>query len=278
LENYFDVILIDATCSGEGLFRKDKDAIDEWSEKSVAMCSTRQKDIVTHAAACLKPGGFLIYSTCTYEPVENDENIVWMQQLGLHSHAINIINYPGVTKTQYGCQFYPHRVRGEGFYIAALKKGGTAFAYTAAPVSNKKPPPLSPPLQNYLQQPENFAELKKNGFVFAMPLWMMNDFAILEKRLYIRNAGILAGSVKGKDFLPAHDLALSNHIRKDVPAVELSEEDAITYLRCETPKVKSEHLGWCLATYQGLNLGWMKLMPGRLNNYFPKDWRILKRG
>jgi NOL1/NOP2/fmu family ribosome biogenesis protein len=106
---------------------------------------------------------------------------------------------------------------------------------------------------------------------------MMNDFTILEKRLYIRNAGILAGSIKGTDFLPAHDLALSNHIRKDIPSVELSEEEAITYLRCETPKINSELRGWCLATYQGLNLGWMKLMPGRLNNYFPKDWRILKR-
>ena len=107
---------------------------------------------------------------------------------------------------------------------------------------------------------------------------MSSDFAILEKRLYIRNAGVLTGNIKGKDFLPSHDLALSNHINKTVPSIELSEDEAITYLRCETPKIKSDQLGWCLATYQGLNLGWMKLMPGRLNNYFPKDWRILKRG
>jgi 16S rRNA C967 or C1407 C5-methylase (RsmB/RsmF family)/NOL1/NOP2/fmu family ribosome biogenesis protein len=276
-ENYFDVILIDAPCSGEGLFRKDKDAIGEWSEKNVATCAVRQKDIVTHAAACLKPGGHLIYSTCTYEPVENDENIAWMQQLGLQSLSLDLSKYPGVTKTQYGCQFYPHRIKGEGFYIAALQKEGTAHAYPSAPVNNKKLPLLSPALQGYLRQPEAFTELKKNDFIFAMPLWMMNDFTILEKRLYIRNAGILAGSIKGTDFLPAHDLALSNHIRKDIPSVELSEEEAITYLRCETPKINSELRGWCLATYQGLNLGWMKLMPGRLNNYFPKDWRILKR-
>jgi len=277
LQNYFDVILIDAPCSGEGLFRKDRDAIEEWSEKNVEMCSLRQKDIVKHAAACLKPGGHLIYSTCTYEPVENDENIAWMQQLGLHSIAIDISAYPGITKTIYGCQFYPHRIKGEGFYIAALKKEGPSTNYTAPPVNHKKVQALSPALQSYIQHPETFVELTKNDFIFAMPLWMMNDFAILEKRLYIRNAGILAGSIKGKDFLPAHDLALNNNIRKDVPSVELNEEEAITYLRCETPKVKSEHLGWCLATYQGLNLGWMKLMPGRLNNYFPKDWRILKR-
>ena len=106
---------------------------------------------------------------------------------------------------------------------------------------------------------------------------MFHDFSILEKRLYIRNAGILMGTMKGSDFLPAHDLALSNHIRKDIQAVELREEEAIIYLRCETPKLNSELRGWTLARYQGLNLGWMKLMPGRLNNYFPKDWRILKR-
>jgi len=278
LQNYFDVILIDAPCSGEGLFRKDKYAIGEWSEKNVTMCSARQKEIVTHAAACLKPGGFLIYSTCTYEPIENDENIIWMQQLGLQSRSIDVADFPGVTKTQYGCQFYPHRIKGEGFYIAALKKEGAGYTYNAAPLSNKKLPALSSALQDHIQQPENFTELNKNNFIFAMPLWMMNDFAILEKRLYIRNAGILTGSIKGRDFLPAHDLALSNHIRKDLPGVQLSLEEAITYLRCETPKINSDLRGWCPAQYQGLNLGWMKLMPGRLNNYFPKDWRILKRG
>ena len=85
------------------------------------------------------------------------------------------------------------------------------------------------------------------------------------------------GSMKGNDFLPAHDLALSNEVQKEIQAVELTEEEAIIYLRGETPKLNSELRGWTLARYQGLNLGWMKLMPGRLNNYFPKDWRILKR-
>lgn len=277
LENYFDVILVDAPCSGEGLFRKDKDAINEWSEKNVAMCAARQKDILKNVSACLKPGGFLIYSTCTYEPVENDDNIALAADYGLQSYALNSSQYPGIVQTKYGFQFYPHRVKGEGFYIAVMQKDGAAHTYLN-PLPNKTPQPVSKPIQAYLQQPENFTEFKKNDFIFAMPVWMMSDFAILEKRLYIRNAGILAGVMKGHDFLPSHDLALSNHINKDVPSVELSEEDAITYLRCETPKINSDLRGWCLATHQHLNLGWMKLMPGRLNNYFPKDWRILKRG
>ena len=276
LMNYFDVVLIDAPCSGEGLFRKDKNAIEEWSEKNIEMCSVRQKDIVKHASGCLKPGGFLVYSTCTYEPVENDENIAYMESLGLKYHSIDSAKHLGIVKTKYGLQFYPHRVKGEGFYIAALQKEGSA-PHINPPISNKKPQALSKAFETYLDEPLKFIELKKNDFIFAIPSFMANDFSILEKRLYIRNAGILMGTMKGHDFLPAHDLALSNDINKNIAAVELSEEEAIIYLRCETPKIKSELRGWVLARHQGLNLGWMKLMPGRLNNYFPKDWRILKR-
>lgn len=276
LENYFDVILVDAPCSGEGLFRKDKDAVSEWSEKNVAMCSVRQKDIVRNAAACLKPGGFMIYSTCTYEPVENDENMAFAEQFGMQSYGLDGSKFPGLVKNPYGFQFYPHKVKGEGFYIAALQKRSEGQGHIGAPVSKKLPSP-GKVFQTYLIASESFTEIKKNDFIFAMPNFMAGDFAILEKRLYIRNAGILMGTMKGNDFLPAHDLALSNFLRKDLPSVALTEEEAIIYLRCETPKIKSELRGWCLATYQGLNLGWMKLMEGRLNNYFPKDWRILKR-
>ena len=276
LENYFDVILVDAPCSGEGLFRKDKNAVDEWSEKNVSMCATRQYDIIQHAAACLKPGGCMLYSTCTYEPVENDDNVAALNQFGLQTVTIDIAAYPGIVKTKYGCQFYPHKIKGEGFYIAALTKQGALNSVTGPPPGKKTGIP-NKAFETYLTAPGSFTEFKKNDFIFAIPTFMFHDFSILEKRLYIRNAGILMGTMKGSDFLPAHDLALSNHIRKDIQAVELREEEAIIYLRCETPKLNSELRGWTLARYQGLNLGWMKLMPGRLNNYFPKDWRILKR-
>ncbi len=85
------------------------------------------------------------------------------------------------------------------------------------------------------------------------------------------------GAVKGKDFLPSQDLAFSNYIRNDLPSVELNNEEAISFLRCETPKVKPEIRGWCLAKYKNINLGWMKVMDGRINNYFQKEWRILKQ-
>ncbi len=272
LENFFDVILIDAPCSGEGLFRKDKDAIDEWSERNVELCAIRQKEILQYAIACLKPGGFLIYSTCTFEEVENDNQIA---ECGLLNAELEIQDF-GQAKTKHGYQFYPHKIKGEGFYIAIMQKAGSEFGIQNSEFRIKTGNPSTINLQ-YLQQPEKFEKHIKNDMLFAIPQIHYSDFLFLEKQFYIRHAGIFMGTLKGKDFLPSHDLALSNHIKPDLPAVELSYDDAITYLRCETPKIKPEHRGWCLVKYQNHNLGWIKAMEGRFNNYFPKELRILKR-
>ncbi len=268
LEDFFDIILIDAPCSGEGLFRKDKAAIDEWSEKNVELCSMRQKEIMKHAVACLRPGGFLIYSTCTFEEAENDNRI---DDCELIKADLEIQN-SGQVKTKFGYQFYPHRVKGEGFYISVLQKEAEKPKTENRKQSNR------PVINNqYLNEADRFYEHRKNDMFFAIPQNIYTDFLFLESRFYIRHAGIFMGTVKGKDFLPSHDLALSNYIKEGLPSVELSYEDAITYLRCETPKIKTEHRGWCLVKYQGMNLGWIKVMEGRINNYFPKEWRILKR-
>ena len=273
LEDYFDIILIDAPCSGEGLFRKDKNAIDEWSEKNVALCAVRQKDILEQAVNALKPGGFLIYSTCTFEAVENDERI---SDYGLQIADVEIQN-SGQVKTNYGYQFYPHKVKGEGFYISVMKKETTDDKSQKIDTRHKTQDTRQKTAVHFLQNPDQFVEHTKNEFLFAIPQHLYADFLFLEKQLYIRQAGIFMGTVKGKDFLPSQDLALSNSIKTDLPSVELNYEEAISFLRCETPKLKTENRGWCLATFKGLNLGWMKVMDGRINNYFQKEWRILKQ-
>ncbi len=280
IKSFFDIVLIDAPCSGEGLFRKDKNAIEEWSEKNVEMCSVRQKEILQHALECLKPGGFLIYSTCTYEPVENDDNIQWAIEQGLSHISLDLKDkYPGIVNTKYGYQFFPHKIKGEGFYMALLQKKGGPIGSPRAPHLNPKPGNAKPlPFDGwYLQQPDTFAGHVKNDLIFAIPQTIYEDFIFLEKFLYIRNAGIYMGTIKGKDFLPSHDLALSNHISPFIPSVEVSYEDAITYLRSESIKVTTETRGWCLVKFESMNLGWIKIMDGRINNYFPKDWRILKQ-
>ena len=122
LKGFFDVVVVDAPCSGEGLFRKDANAIDEWSPENVNRCSIRQKEILSDAYETLAPGGFLIYSTCTFEEEENDSQINFLiQKYGMKK--INIENiYEGVKANLNGLSFFPHRIRGEGFYISLLQK------------------------------------------------------------------------------------------------------------------------------------------------------------
>jgi 16S rRNA C967 or C1407 C5-methylase (RsmB/RsmF family)/NOL1/NOP2/fmu family ribosome biogenesis protein len=280
LEEFFDIILVDAPCSGEGLFRKDKNAIDEWSENNVAMCTPRQKEILQHAITCLKPGGFIIYSTCTFEPSENDEQLA---KNGLKIIPLDLQNF-GLSKTTYGHQAFPHKIKGEGFYIAVLQKPNEETLqvpitkYKEQSTNDKQQTTNNKQLilQQYLIEAEGFQPYTKGEFIFAIPKYFYPEFQLMEKHLYIRHAGIFMGTMKGKDFLPSHDLALCNHVKQDLPSVELSYEEAISYLRAEAPKIKSELRGWCLAKYENRNLGWMKLLEGRINNYFPKELRILK--
>lgn len=277
LPGYFDLVVVDAPCSGEGLFRKDKNAIAEWSEKNVEMCSLRQKEILTHAVNCCAEGGFIIYSTCTYEPVENDLSVKFCLHNGYELFPLNNI-HSGITLTEYGYQFFPHRIKGEGFFLSVLRKKTNPSPVVLDTKSRnfKTPPSYLEIGKNYLQNAEGFAVIERNGKLFAIPHNLINDFQFLGANLYIRQAGILLGSFKGKDFLPAHELAMSIHIKPNLPFVELNEEEAIAYLRCDNVKPQTIERGWVIARHKGFNLGWLKVMEGRANNYYPKEWRILK--
>ncbi len=286
VQNYFDIILVDAPCSGEGLFRKDKAAIDEWDEKNVAMCSIRQKEILRYALYSLKPGGFLIYSTCTYEPNENDRIVAWLGEFSLSPFPLPVVK-DNIVKTDFGYQFFPHRVKGEGFYVSLLKKEDTA--YTEHISNNVKMLQHSPYRQtnntrllsagsDFLKSADDFTFIEKKEMLFAIPNYLFNDFQSLSSQLYIRQAGIFVGIMKGKDFIPSHELALSMHIKKDLPSVELTSEQAIAFLRCESIMPETAHRGWVLARYKEFNIGWLKVMDNRANNYYPKEWRILKQG
>lgn len=277
LDNYFDVVLVDAPCSGEGLFRKDKEAVTEWSEKNVEMCSIRQQDILQHAITTLKPGGYLIYSTCTYAQLENDNNIAWMQQQNMQVIPLkDVAGNSGIQPTQYGLQFYPHKVKGEGFYICLLQKPQTGYTLF---VPKSKPPKqdgFSEIAKRFFKNPVDFILSEKKEQVYAFPAAWADDMFYLMQQLYVRQAGIPMGEVKGKDFIPTQELALSVDLNPNLPTVQLDKEKALTFLKSETFKPDTDLRGWCLAQYEGFNLGWMKVMDGRINNYYPKDWRILK--
>jgi 16S rRNA C967 or C1407 C5-methylase (RsmB/RsmF family)/NOL1/NOP2/fmu family ribosome biogenesis protein len=287
LGTFFDVVVIDAPCSGEGLFRKDKNAINEWSESNVTMCAERQRDILANIVQCLKPGGYLIYSTCTFEEAENLDNINHL--LSEHSmESVSIPNAdsfkPGLTPVSkgdaQGYAFYPHKTKGEGFFISLLRKQGTerpnALNSMIGSRPDKNTTELLPYLSNFIDNAEQYAVLKHQTYYNILPANFLHDYKTLAQHLYIRNAGISAAEIKGKDFIPAHELSLYQRFKKDFPAAELDLKSAISYLKAETISIPTDHKGWMVVRYKGANLGFVKALPNRINNYFPKEWRILK--
>ncbi len=274
LGEFFDVIVVDAPCSGEGLFRKDPEAVTEWSEQNVAHCISRQEEILEAVLPALKPGGYLIYSTCTYEPGENDDRIRQLIDSGFQSVKPAIVP-PGIRTTKYGWQCYPHKAKAEGFYIAALKKAAGSYV---EPKSSrlKSSPQYASYLSAFLEKSEDFHPYFMNNQLYAIPIHLATIYPFLSNNLYIRKAGILLGEIKGKDLIPSHELALSTDLKLDIADHALTYDEAIQFLKCDTWKLTTEQRGWMTVSYEGSRLGWIKSIPGRINNYFPRELRILK--
>lgn len=280
----FDIIVVDAPCSGEGLFRKDKAAVQEWSENNVAMCATRQQDILAHLTQCLKPGGYLIYSTCTYEWAENMDQVrkLIIEQQFESIQVKDTRNFqPQLADVSrdglYGYAFYPHRTRGEGFFISLLRKKGEwrETRYLPPRIADKTISDISPQLTAYIDDLDRFAAIKHQNLYNILPARFWPDYRALA-RLYIRNAGICVGELKGKDLIPAHELSLFQEFKKDFPAIELDLPSAISFLKAETISAPDAPRGWVTVRYKGQNLGFAKALPNRINSYFPKEWRILR--
>jgi 16S rRNA C967 or C1407 C5-methylase (RsmB/RsmF family)/NOL1/NOP2/fmu family ribosome biogenesis protein len=277
LEGFFDVVLTDAPCSGEGLFRKDPKARNEWSENSVQICSARQKRILQAAAMLVASNGYLCYSTCTYNEKENEQNAKWLTQTAdFEEVKLNIPAEWGIVEKTLGYQFFPHRLKGEGFYLAIFKKTRGEKQEAKGKIKfNRVPQKKVDLLKKWFKNAENFEFYEKpEGSIVAIPSHLIKEYATIFRVLQKRSSGLEIGQFKGEDFIPSHDLALSTAISDALPAVELSKEDALKFLKKEQIFIENSQNGWVLARYQGLNLGFMKVMGDRMNNYLPKDWRI----
>lgn len=283
LAGFFDVVVVDAPCSGEGLFRKDPEATQEWSEANVQLCSARQKRILAAAAPLLDEGGILIYSTCTYNNDENTENVRYLTENGFRNRLLDLpANWNVVEKKTgdaVGYQCYPHRVRGEGFFISVFQK--TAFtasvkldARTFRSIRALRPRETASAAK-WLQNPGDFSFWEKpNGDVMALLKSLEKTFLFLDSAIHNKGFGLELGQFKGQDFIPSHALALSTAIHQNLPAIALSKENALRYFKKENLVFNEPVKGWLLAQYKGLNLGWVKGVGNRVNNYLPKDWRI----
>ncbi len=278
LAGFFDVVLVDAPCSGEGLFRKQSSACAEWSIGAVEMCALRQQRILAAAANLVRHDGILLYSTCTYNATENQRNAEWL----IDSFDFAPIKLPiptewGVVEQQHGYQCFPHKTKGEGFYLSVFKKKNTPiFAHKIFDFKSfkKLPHALLPQVKEWLREPEKFGFfIKPNQDVIAVLESQIDDLKILDKVLRAKGLGLEMGTMKGKDFVPSHSLALSTELATDRPSVELSRADALRFLKRENFVLEAPK-GWLLIKYEGLGLGWIKNLGNRFNNYLPNEWRI----
>lgn len=278
VSSFFDLVLVDAPCSGEGMFRKDDVAIQEWSTHNVALCAERQKEILGNISGSIRKDGYLIYSTCTFAPEENEGAIDWLLENGFESVEVNLNSFEGLTSIDYrGVQtfrFYPHKSRGEGFFVAVLKK------IEQADIKRKK-------VHDVLKYKRlnNLDELKPNvrsvvgsciqldeGKVFELPC-SIEDFKLLNSSLYFSMPGIELGEMKKNDFVPGHGGLMCGRFGLE-NSLELDVSDALKYLKREDFQKEAPTLGWVPVVFKGYPLGWIKNLGNRKNNYYPKDWRI----
>ncbi|MFM9004248.1 MAG: methyltransferase RsmF C-terminal domain-like protein, partial [Flavobacteriales bacterium] len=274
----FDLLLIDAPCSGEGMFRKDPEARSEWTSQSPVSCSVRQREILNDVLPALREGGVLIYSTCTFAPEENEEIIESIMESGEYESIhlpvppdwnIDVIEEQGV----FAMRFLPHRVAGEGLFIAAVRKKVKQNSIRSKPKSVFKS--LSKDELKVLANEgcaPNGLLLGPDNEVYRS-VFSIEELNMLAGNLYLLQPGIHMGRLVRNDFNPGHAYALAqDEVFQSVP-VELDEPTALAYLRGESVIISAPN-GWQRVAYGGAVLGWVKVIGNRTNNYYPKEWRV----
>lgn len=277
-ENYFDVIVADAPCSGSGLFRRDREAINEWNEHTVQLCSQRQQRILADVWPALKRDGILIYSTCSYSAKEDEEIVNWfMNEFAAIYFPLTIPPEWNITDTGSGYRFWPDKVKGEGFFLACFKKkegdteGSIRVKYKPE-VAGKKEMDL---IAQWIK-PGQHEFIKHGQTVYAWPAVAAADFSGLLQQLRVIYSGIHAGELMRDKLVPGHALAMSTLIAAAVNRTNLTYEQAIQYLQRKEFQWEYEKRGWQLVTYEDHPLGWVNVLANRVNNYYPKELRILK--
>lgn len=277
----FDVVLADVPCSGEGMFRKDSVAIEEWSPENVDRCRQLQRDIVADIWPCLKPGGLLIYSTCTFNRKENEENAAWIaRELGADFVEIQTETGWGITPALGSdipaYRFLPGLTRGEGLFLTVLRKHGEA---PTAPSKRKEKPQKQrkeKPVELPLTDAADYETLTQGNRIMAIRRKWHEQTKAAATSLNLISAGIVVGEQKGRDLIPDESLALSTALSPSAfPRVALSRQEAIAYLRGEAIQLLTEApRGYVLLTHCGLPIGFAKNLGNRANNLYPSPWRI----
>jgi len=275
LTGYFDIILADVPCSGEGMFRKDEQAREQWSEDNVALCQARQRRILADVWPSLAEGGVLIYSTCTFNRYENDLNVVWASdELGADILG-NDLETPGVLLTEHGYSLVPGFVPGEGQYCACLRKTSAPEYVTGKSFrpSVLKPSHLPEGLDRLFVKKMKFSV--KGDMVTAVPENIAAETASLREKLHVIAAGCAVGTLKGKILVPDADLALTIALDGNAfPKAEVDERTALAYLHRDAIILPDAERGYVLVCHKGLPLGFVKNLGNRCNSLHPQSRRI----
>lgn len=295
LQGFFDLVLVDAPCSGEGMFRKDPEARDEWSLDHVQLCALRQERIMDQAAALVNAGGYLIYSTCTFNERENEEIVKYVVsefayepvRIPLHPEW-NIVesNIETDEGQFFGYRFFPHLVPGEGLFVTVLKRSEDAEVLEPRRVKDFKHPFLKSVsnaeaalIQSQVDLPENSIFYKLQESVFWLNSNFRQHFEFLSRYLNIKYFGVELGQFSKSQLIPSHEWAMSFFPKTGFPTFDLDIKQALQFLRREEFSLSGDlPEGWILITYANLPLGWIKNLGNRINNYYPKEWRIRMQG
>lgn len=287
LSGLFDIIATDVPCSGEGMFRKEPDAVSQWSATLISECVRRQQEIIDNIWNALKPGGILIYSTCTFNRHEN-EDIVKLICQSYGAETIDM-NFPdnwniscGLDPKLHCYRFLPHKTNGEGLFVSVLRKPSDSQVSTIrapknkTPINDKIPDTILKTARQWLTNADNYKFSMTGDCVTAFPLKSASILNIITSHLDIIHAGIEIGIVKGKDLIPTQSLALSTALNtSSFPTCEIKYNTAISYLRREAINLENVPRGYILLTYKSHPLGFVKNLGNRANNLYPQEWRIL---
>jgi len=272
LQDFYDLILVDAPCSGEGLFRKQSNASSHWSQKAVEHCSSRQKRILSDIWPSLKHNGFLIYSTCTYNRIENEENLKWLKgQQEVEFVDIDVSSMEGIVKNEEngikGYRFFPHKIEGEGFFCSVIRK--TSGKAKSKFKSRKK-------TYRVIGESNEYSLLENGLNVYAVQATQMANLQILENHFQKKfNPGLEVGKMLGSSVKYSQGMALLCNSPTKTPTAVLSLVNSLHYLKKEDVQLKLNK-GRYLIKFEGFNLGFAKSDQRRLISQYPKNWRILK--
>ena len=282
--NFFDFILVDAPCSGEGMFRKDSYAVEQWSVSNVEQCAKRQREIVADIWESLRPGGLMVYSTCTFNREENEDCVEWIaSELGAEVLKLEISDEWNITGslTTEGLpvyRFIPGYTAGEGLFLAVLRKDGSSTVMQPkAPRMQLAPAKLKSEVAKWIAAPGDFDFVLQGDTVIAMPKEHTAAMLALQQKLKVLHMALPLAEVKNNKILPLHALAMSTElVAQAFNTVELEREKALAYLHREALLFADAPVGHLLLTYKGTPIGFVKNIGNRANNLYPAEWRIRK--